>query len=244
MNQGGSQYAGEAGELSLQRRSIQEMSKSSIAMGEVENRVRQLAQELNVQLLEKAGYLQVKAANGHRVNIQRSKTLGHIDTTLDVLGQDGTMGLKNGPGSNGSIMARIEPSMEFLEKFIRMLPSSEAAKKASGPRPFSTRQAPAPRRPTPATEPQAAKASEGPYAGKPAELAARLEVIAERARKAKQRRLMEEQGIPEDIALAVAMGEIEESEVVVPDATKGLISSDGVVTGNDDGVSSIGEIEL
>lgn len=220
------------------------MSKSSIAMGEVENRVRQLAQELNIQVLEKAGYLQVKAANGHRVNIQRSKTLGHVDTTLEVLGQDGTIALKNGPGSNGSIVARIEPSMEFLEKFIRMLPSSEVAKKASGPRPFSTRQAPAPRRPTPASEPETVRASEGPYAGKPAELANRLEVIAERARKAKQRRLMEEQGIPEDIALAVAMGEIEESEVVIPDNTKGLIARDGVPTGDDSGISSIGEIEL
>lgn len=205
------------------------MSKSSIAMGEVENLVRKLGQELGIQVLEKAGYLQVKAANGHRVNIQRSKTLGHVDTSLDVLGQEGTLPLKNGPGSNGAIIARIEPTLELVERFIRLLPTSEEAKKASGPRPFSVRQAPAPRRPTPVGEPHEAIAVDGPYAGFPAELAARLDVIAERSRKAKQRRLMEEQGVPEDIALAVVMGKIDEADVVVPDEARGLINNDGVV---------------
>lgn len=203
------------------------MSKSTIPMGEVENLVNRIAPELGVQVLEKAGYIQVKAANGHRVNIQKSKTLGHIDTTLDVLGQEGTLPLKNGPGSNGSIIARIEPTLELLERFVRMLPDAGPAKKASGPRPFAVRQAVAPRKPTPVVEPTAAK--EGPYAGKPAELASRLETIAERARLAKKRRLMEEQGIPEDIALAIVRGEIDEKDVVVPDEARGLINSDGVV---------------
>jgi hypothetical protein len=219
------------------------MSKSNVVMGEVENQVRKLAVELGIEVLEKAGYLQIKSPNGHRINIQRSKTLGHVDTTMDVLGQEGTLPLKNGPGSNGSIVARIEPSLELVEKFMRMLPGAGAAKKASGPRPFSVRQAVAPRKPMPQATSQTETEREGPYAGKPSELASRLEVIAERARKARKRRLMEEQGVPEDIAMAVVMGEIDESEVVVPDETKGLISSDGVVTGGGDALSNIEELD-
>lgn len=217
------------------------MSKTTIPMAEVENLVRRIAPDLAVQVLEKAGYLQLKAANGHRINIQRSKTLGYIDTTLDVLGQPGTLPLKNGPGSQGAIMARIEPTLENIETFMKALPAAEAAKKASGPRPFSTRQ-PAARKPTPVATPMTTKQEEGPYTGKPPELVARLELIAERARKAKKRKLMEEQGIPEDVALAVVMGEIDESEVVIPDNTKGLISNDGEVTGDDS--TDVSEVEL
>lgn len=216
------------------------MSKSTIPMAEVENLVRRIAPDLGVQLLEKAGYLQVKAPNGHRVNIQKSKTLGHVDTTLDVLGQPGTMPLKNGPGSNGSIMARIEPTLEFVEHFVRMLSSAEAAKKASGPRPFSVRQAPAPRKPTPVAEPIPSK--EGPYAGKPAELAARLQMIADRSRLAKIRRY-EEQGLDVATATAVVDGKIDARDVVVADETKGLISTDGIVTGGGGDLSGIEEIE-
>lgn len=197
-------------------------------MAEVENLVRRIAPELGVQVLEKAGYLQLKAANGHRVNIQRSKTLGHIDTTLDVLGQEGTLPLKNGPGSNGAIMARIEPTLELLERYMRMLPGAGAVKKAAGPRPFSVRQAVAPRKPTALTEATPVPAKEGQYAGKPAELAERLETIAKRHRAAKVRRYVEE-GIDQATAEAIVDGKIDPSDVIVQDETRGLINNDGVV---------------
>lgn len=197
------------------------MLKSTIPMGEVETFVRQLAQEVGVHVLEKAGYLQVKADNGHRINIQRSKVLGHVDTTLDVLGQEGTLPLKNGPGSNGAIMARIEPKLELLERYIRMLPSAEAAKKARGPKPFAVRQTVAPRIPNPVVAP-------APKPTTPPELQRRLDLVAERARKAKARRLMEEQGLDEETAWAVAEGKIDMGDVVISDEVRGLLNG-GVV---------------
>ncbi len=211
---------------------------TDISAEQAENLVRRLAQEVGYVVQDKAGYWQARGPSGHRINVQRSKSLGHIDTTLPVLGQEGTLPLKNGPGSNGSIVARIEPTLENLERYLRMLNDPGLDKKvARGPRPFAVRTGPAPRKPVPvATQASVGASPADPNANRPPELRERLKRIADRHAIAKQRRLMEEQGLDPDTAMAVAIGNLDEAEAVEAAATgqraevAELISSDGTAT--------------
>lgn len=126
----------------------------------------------------------------HKIYVQKSRSLGRIDTSMDLdadavdsSGAKFRMELKNG---NGSIKCHIAPTLENLERGLRMLANAEIGTHVMNrPRPFA---APA-RKPRPITEPVPEIALEPVPEG--GSLEERLEVLKARGRLARVNRLIE-----------------------------------------------------
>lgn len=160
-----------------------------------------VAQELGLILSKKGPYLKVEGpSNKHRIYVMESKFLGRIDTTLDVLGQPGTTQL-NQP--NGSIRCHIEPNLEHLETFLRMLGDSSLGKQVPNKhRPFGAVKQPS-RTPRPTAQPvQVEDVQPVEYIAEGGTLAERIEMIKAGVRRAKIRLLVEEKGMTREEAEA------------------------------------------
>ena len=105
----------------------------------------------------KGFYQVVGPTTKHKVYIQKTRTLGRIDTSIDLdkdltgaVGEPLRYELKNG---NGSIKCHVSPSLENLERVLRMLGDAEIGTHVMNrPRPFTPTKAPE-RKPRPVTEP-------------------------------------------------------------------------------------------
>lgn len=169
--------------------------KSDIPFNQARVLIDRICAELGFHTSEKSAFLKIECpSTRHRMYVSMSKTLGHIDTTLPVKGEPGTYPLSK---HNGSITCHIEPDLESLERYMRMLADGSMGKQTiNRPRPMAIVRGPAARAPKPVTAAQPAAGGDRRHP----DLVAKLEALKERQRKAKERRRLEEQGIDPDLA--------------------------------------------
>jgi hypothetical protein len=166
------------------------MSKSDITLEQAQVVVDRVAKELGLLVKETSGFLKVEGpTNKHRVYIQRSRTLNRIDFTVDLPTDDPMYKQLGAP--NGSVRCHVLPSLENLERALRMLgDSSLETQVPNKPRPFAASKAPV-RRPKPIEQPVPEAALIPVIDGERLSLEARLHRIHERAREARIKRILE-----------------------------------------------------
>lgn len=189
------------------------MAKSNITKESARAVIDRVAQELGLLLTPKGQFLKIEGpTNKQRIYVQQSKMLGRIDTTLDVLGQPGTIQLST---PNGSIRCHIEPTLEYLESFLRMLGDSSVEKQViNKPRPFGATKQPT-RTPRPTATPIrmdeiVVEHEPKEYIAEGGTLEQRLQAIKDGVRRAKVRALVENKGISEEEANDILDGKIQE----------------------------------
>lgn len=87
------------------------------------------AEALGLAVKEQKGYFQFKnLATGHRMVVaKQGKAVTRIDTTLEVLGQDGTYPLD---APNGRIACHIEANPDVVAFYLEMLATGDAKLRA------------------------------------------------------------------------------------------------------------------
>lgn len=141
----------------------------------------------------KGFYQIVGPTTKHKVYVQKSKRLNRIDTSMDLptdlvdsAGVPLRVELKN---PNGSVKCHVEPSLENLERVLRMLADADIGTHVMNrPRPFAATKAPV-HKPRPVTEPVPEIALEPVPEG--GSLEERLAVLRARGRLARVNRLLE-----------------------------------------------------
>ena len=140
------------------------------------------------------GFYQVTGTvTKHKIYVQKSRLLRRIDTSLDLAkdlldsaGEQVRVELKS---DNGAIKCHVAPSLENLERVLRMLADSTiTAHVKNQPRPFAVTKQPV-HRPRPITEPVPEIALEPVPEG--GSLEERLAVLRARGRLARINRLLE-----------------------------------------------------
>jgi hypothetical protein len=185
------------------------MAKSDVTQEQARAVIDRVAQEVGLLVAETSGFVKVQGpTNKHRIYVQRSRTLNRIDTTLPFASDDPAY--KALPAPNGSVTCQIQPSLENLERGLRMLADASLGTQVPNkPRPFAATKAPARRVPKPVEEPLAESdmelASEGPSTK---DLKDRIAKIRASAKAAKIRRYVENHGLTEQDAESVADGHV------------------------------------
>jgi hypothetical protein len=192
------------------------MAKSDITQEQARGLVDRIAQELGLLVAEKSGFVKVEGpTNKHRVYVQRSKTLGRIDTTLPLSVDDEMYeGLK---GPLGSITCHIKPTLEYLERALRMLGDGAMSTQViNRPRPFAANKGPNRRTPKAIAPPVNFEKPVEPeeYIAEGGTLEARLKDIRARAREARLKRIMEERNVDREEALLILDRKVEEADVI------------------------------
>lgn len=201
------------------------MAKTDISLENVEIVVDRIVAELRLLKKYNASFIQVTGpTTKHKIYIQRSKTLGRIDCSIDLPPDDPMREDLRSP--NGSIKCHIVPSLENLERVLRMLGDATTGTHAPNkpPRPFGPVSAPkAPvHRPKPLVEPLPAVALEP--MSEEGSLDDRLARVKERARLARVNRILENDPtgrITRAEAEAVEDGRIELEDIVHADPAAG-----------------------
>lgn len=160
------------------------MTKTDITIEQAEILVDRLVEELGLIKSVKSNFIKIDGPTKHKLYIQTGKTLRRIDFTVD-LPQDDPMRIPL-KSPNGSIRCHISPTLESLERALRMLADSSGEKRVENkPRPFT----PVVHRPKPVVAPVPEIAMEPiPEGGS---LADRLTALRDRARRARVKRLLE-----------------------------------------------------
>lgn len=194
------------------------MAKSNITKEEARAVIDRVAEELKLLVNKASGFLKIEGpTNKHRIYVMESKKLGRIDTTLDLPKDDPAYVALSGP--NGAIRCHIAPDLAHLERCLRMLGDASLDKQVSNkPRPFGVQAQPK----TPARTPRptapvvdvAAVIQKSAVKVDGLTLEERLEYIRKSSQRAKVRLLVEERGLPEELAERVVKGEIELDEAL------------------------------
>ena len=123
------------------------MAKSDITIEQARSKIDSVAQELGLLVAETSGFIKVQGpTNRHRIYVQRSRSLGRIDTTLPSADADGAPmpGTKGLSAPNGSVTCHVEPTLEWLEFHLRRLgDASLGTQVPNKPRPFAATKQPA-----------------------------------------------------------------------------------------------------
>ncbi len=191
------------------------MSKSDVTLEQARAVVDRVAQELGLLVADTSGFIKVQGpTTKHRVYVQKSQKLNRIDFTHPLPSDDPMYKPLSNP--NGSIACHVVPTLDNLERVLRMLTDpSLGTQTPNKPRPFAATKAPAPRKPKPVAEPVLeARLEPIPPGGS---LKDRLAKIHASARKARIRRIMEnpEQygSLSEDEAAAIVDGKAKPEDV-------------------------------
>lgn len=106
------------------------------------------AEALGLSIKEQKGYVQFKnLTTGHRMVVaKQGKAVTRIDTTLEVLGQEGTRELD---APNGRITCHIDPNPDTVAHYLAML--AESGEKLRAPKREKKVAAPAAEEPTQAS---------------------------------------------------------------------------------------------
>lgn len=173
-----------------ERRARVAIKKSTIPYSEAKALIDKICAELGYHQEPKSNFLKIESpVTKHRTYVQMSKNLSRIDTTLEIKGEEGTYPLEK---HNGSIKCHLDPTLENLERRLRMMADIETVgtQVVNRPRPMQIVRGPAPRvpRPTVAAQPSALQQQ---YNEK-------LKRLKERQALAKRRRFLEEQGLSDD----------------------------------------------
>jgi hypothetical protein len=167
------------------------MAKSDVTLEQVTALIDRVSSELGLLQNPTSGFLKVEGpTNKHRIYVQKSRTLSRIDTTLPLAADDPAYKALSNP--NGSISCHVQPTLEQLERCLRMLGDASLAKQVPNkPRPFAVNKPPA------ARKPKAVAAAVPMDATKPEQLVdgeslkGRLESIRDRARLARINKILE-----------------------------------------------------
>ena len=182
------------------------MSKSDVTQEQARALIDRVSQEIGLLVADTSGFIKVQGpANKHRLYVQKSRTLNRIETTVPLATDDPAY--VQLPAPNGSVACKVLPTLEHLERVLRMLgDASLSTQVPNKPRPFAATKAPPARKPKPVALPvPEAELTPVPEGGS---LKDRLAFIHERARKAKVRRYMENNGLSEADAEAVVDGKV------------------------------------
>lgn len=218
------------------------MSRSNVPYEDAKSLIDRVCAEVGNRTVQLAQFLKIEnPTTKQRIVVKYGKTLGQIDTTLPVSGQPGTYGLSK---PNGSITCHIEPSLDALERFIRMLADPATAHQVTNrPKPFAFVKGPAPRTPASAVQQASpstmvirpgAQAKSKQEQDRHDELVSRVNYLKQRRRVAQARMLEEERGVPHDIADMVAQGKLTVDEAI--DAARNASSSELVDVLADTGI--------
>ncbi len=122
------------------------MSKSDITIEQAQVVIDRVAQELGLLQTQNSGFLKIEGpTNKHRLYVQKARNLGRIDLTIDLPQDDPAYVQLKGPC--GSIKCHVLPTLEQLERCLRMLGDGSLGKQVPNkPRPFAASKQP-PRRP-------------------------------------------------------------------------------------------------
>lgn len=167
------------------------MAKSDITIEQAEGVIAKVSAELGLLRSETSGFLKVQGpGNKHRVYVQKSRSLGRIDTTIPLAADDPAF--KDAVADNGSISCHVVPDLEQLERVLRMLADSALATQTPNkPRPFAVNKAPTARRPKAVAPPIPADALREDRSEVPKELEDRLAYLKARGREAKISNILE-----------------------------------------------------
>ncbi len=175
--------------------------KTTIPLVEARNLINKLCEELGLLQRDTSSFIKIHSpANDHNVYVQMTVNMGRIDTSLPLAVDDPMYIGVDSP--NGGIACHVSPSIENLEKVLRMLADPETPKKKSNKnRPFAATKKPDVRKLSTVAAPvdvsqtaDGTSVDDGPSAPGPtpqSELHERLMVIRDRARKARIARYLE-----------------------------------------------------
>jgi hypothetical protein len=166
------------------------MAKSEVTQEQALNLADRLAQELGLIRKDTSSFFRwYNPANKHNIYIQKSRFLNRIDFTVNLPTDDPMY--RQLTAGNGSISCHIVPSLENVERAMRMMvDAGTGALVQNKPRPFAPTKAPPARKPKPVEEPMPeVKLEPVPQGGS---LADRLEAIREQARHGKVQRLLQD----------------------------------------------------
>lgn len=192
------------------------MAKSDITLEQARAVIDRVSAELGLLSKDTSGFIKVEGpTNKHRVYVQMSRTLNRIDFTVDLPPDDPMYKQMSNP--NGSIRCHIVPTLEFLERALRMLGDSGLATQVPNkPRPFAPTKAPV-HRPKPVAAPVPEAALIPVIDGERLSLEARLKRIKDRAREARINRIMENPDqfgtMTRDEAAALVDGRVEREDL-------------------------------
>lgn len=122
------------------------MAKSDVTIEQAQAVIDRVAQELGLLQKPTSGFLKVEGpTNKHRVYVQKSRSLGRIDCTIDLPTDDPAYKQLSAP--NGSVKCHVVPDLVQLERVLRMLGDSNLGVQVPNkPRPFAATKQP-PRKP-------------------------------------------------------------------------------------------------
>lgn len=182
------------------------MSKSDVTQEQARSVIDRVSQELGLLVADTSGFIKIQGpTNKHRLYVQKARTLNRIDSTIALEADDPAY--KQLAAPNGSVACQIVPTLENLERMLRMLgDASLTTQVPNKPRPFAATKAPPARKPKPLELPvPEAELAPVPEGGS---LKDRLAKIKESARKAKVRRYVENHNLSETDAEAVVEGKV------------------------------------
>lgn len=196
------------------------MSKSDTTLEQARMKIETVAKELGLLHTDTSGFIKVQGpTNKHRLYVQKSKHLGRIDCTIDLPSDDPAF---KQPFPNGSVKCQVVPTLEQLERALRMLGDPNIGTQVPNkPRPFAATKAPPARKPKAVspTVPLEALEEVPDSAGGPSkvELQNRLKALKARSRLAKIRRIMENPEqyghLSEEEAAAIVDGKVAQSDM-------------------------------
>lgn len=200
------------------------MTKSDVTHEQARALIDRVSQELGLLVNETSTFVKVEGpTNKHRVYVQRSRALNRIDTTLPLQPDDPAYKQLSAP--NGSVVCHVHPSLENLERVLRLLvDASFSTQVPNKPRPFAPSKAPASRRPRAVAESLPESVVESVPEG--GSLRDRLDAIRDTARAAKIRRYVENHGLTEDDAGDVVDGKVSLSSFL--DAVDNAVNSEAL----------------
>lgn len=157
--------------------------------------VDRLQAELGLLVETTSSYLKVTGpANKHRVYISLSKNLGRIDTTVELAADD--LAYKPLKSPLGSIRSHVTPTLEQLERVLRMLSDASVPTQViNKPKPFAPTRSMGKRTPKAVAAPVSLGDMPSTVVSEddavPAELQNRLKAIASRGRELRINRILE-----------------------------------------------------
>lgn len=164
------------------------MAKSEITLEQAQVVIDRVKNELGLLEAHTSGFIKIQGPNNrHRIYVQKSKRLGRIDFTVDLPADDPAYKQLEAP--NGSIKCHIVPTLEQLERCLRMLGDpSLGTQVPNKPRPFAATKQPA-RKPKAVAAPVAEEVIEP--VPKDRELKDRLSQIKDRVERARAMMIVE-----------------------------------------------------
>lgn len=168
------------------------MAKSDIRIDQAYAVVDRVAQELGLLVSDTSFGKKIKGPNNkQRLYVQKGLYLGRIDTTLELTPDDPAYVQLQNP--NGSIHCHVRPTLEQLERCLRMLADpSISTQTVNRVRPGAVSKAPTAHRPKPVAAPIPEEAlKEISVDPARAALADRIAAIARSARAARIRMVLE-----------------------------------------------------